>query len=107
MSRSKDYDSCPGYETEPNLCRCPCEGCKYNCGAHEEAPLDRDRIWFRPPGKWSGWPMGFGHDEFARKTIWFGSWLTGVIVIAYANCGEQECVIERDKMLAELGEEPW
>lgn len=28
---------CPGYETEPNLCRCTCEGCKHNCGAHREA----------------------------------------------------------------------
>lgn len=27
---------CPGYETEPNVCRCPCEGCKHNCGAHDE-----------------------------------------------------------------------
>lgn len=36
MSKRKDYDSCPGYETSPNLCRCPCEGCKHNCGAHEK-----------------------------------------------------------------------
>lgn len=27
---------CPGYETEPNICRCPCEGCKNNCSAHIE-----------------------------------------------------------------------
>jgi hypothetical protein len=27
---------CPGYETEPNICRCPCEGCKHNCSAHKE-----------------------------------------------------------------------
>lgn len=28
--------NCPGYETEPNICMCPCEGCKHNCGAHHE-----------------------------------------------------------------------
>lgn len=26
---------CPGYETEPNVCRCPCTGCQSSCGAHE------------------------------------------------------------------------
>ena len=46
-------------------------------------------------------------NEQGRPMIWFGSWLTGVIVIAYASCGDEECVRERDKMLAELGEEPW
>lgn len=27
---------CPGYETNPNVCRCRCEGCKHNCSAHTE-----------------------------------------------------------------------
>jgi hypothetical protein len=27
---------CPGYETQPNICQCPCEGCKNNCSAHIE-----------------------------------------------------------------------
>lgn len=27
---------CPGRETDPNICRCPCEGCKHNCSAHIE-----------------------------------------------------------------------
>jgi hypothetical protein len=27
---------CPGYETEPNICRCTCEGCKHHCSAHRE-----------------------------------------------------------------------
>jgi len=36
VSKEDDYDSCPGYEVVPNKCKCPCEGCKYNCGAHEE-----------------------------------------------------------------------
>ncbi|MFC5802769.1 DUF6085 family protein [Streptomyces formicae] len=26
--------SCPGYETSPNPCRCPCYGCKHHCSAH-------------------------------------------------------------------------
>jgi hypothetical protein len=25
---------CPGYETAPNRCTCPCEGCQHNCAAH-------------------------------------------------------------------------
>jgi hypothetical protein len=28
---------CPGYKTEPNICRCSCDGCKSNCSAHQEA----------------------------------------------------------------------
>lgn len=27
---------CPGYETDPNICQCDCEGCKHNCSAHTE-----------------------------------------------------------------------
>lgn len=27
--------SCPGYETSPNPCRCPCYGCKHHCAAHD------------------------------------------------------------------------
>lgn len=73
----------------------------------ENGPLERGPILVHGPGKWHGWPMGFGHDEFARKTIWFGSWLTGVVVIAYASCGDEECIRYRDEMLEEMGEEPW
>lgn len=25
---------CPGYETDPNICRCQCQGCRHNCSAH-------------------------------------------------------------------------
>lgn len=35
MTEREDYASCPQRETYPNPCRCPCEGCKHNCGAHE------------------------------------------------------------------------
>lgn len=34
---------CPGYEAEPNTCRCGCDGCKHNCSAHTE--------WVAPEGK--------------------------------------------------------
>jgi len=27
--------TCPGYETAPNRCTCPCEGCRHNCAAHQ------------------------------------------------------------------------
>ena len=30
---------CPGYETDPNICRCGCEGCGSNCSAHTEWTL--------------------------------------------------------------------
>ncbi|MEH0631749.1 hypothetical protein [Streptomyces stelliscabiei] len=30
--------SCPGYETSPNPCRCPCYGCKHHCSAHDPEP---------------------------------------------------------------------
>ncbi|MFJ6729434.1 hypothetical protein ACIQPQ_31480 [Streptomyces sp. NPDC091281] len=29
-----DPASCPGYETSPNPCRCPCDGCGHHCSAH-------------------------------------------------------------------------
>ncbi|MFI5973536.1 hypothetical protein [Streptomyces sp. NPDC051452] len=36
--------SCPGYETSPNPCRCPCYGCKHHCSAHtpEDVPEPDD-----------------------------------------------------------------
>lgn len=108
MRKHKDYDSCPGYETSPNVCRCPCEGCKHNCGAHEEEPLKRGRAWFyRPYLYWDWAPIRRGHDEFARNTIVIGWPFTGRIIIALGFCGEQECIVMRDKMLEELGEAPW
>ncbi|MFF8831337.1 hypothetical protein [Streptomyces sp. NPDC015131] len=30
----KDTHTCPGRETVPNPCRCPCYGCRHHCGAH-------------------------------------------------------------------------
>ncbi|RPK56173.1 hypothetical protein EES43_24335 [Streptomyces sp. ADI96-02] len=44
-----DYASCPGYEASPNLCRCPCYGCKHHCSTHQPpaappAPADRAAV---------------------------------------------------------------
>ena len=33
---------CPGYETVPNVCRCPCVGCKHNCSGHQGGGDDDD-----------------------------------------------------------------
>lgn len=44
---------CPGYETEPNICRCACEGCKHNCSAHKEDETvkdPRDMVGDNPTG---------------------------------------------------------
>lgn len=71
----------------------------------KSAGLKTAPIWFRPPGRWNGWPAGLGHDEFARKTVWFGSWLTGVVVIAYRHCGDPECVTERERMIRDFAED--
>lgn len=35
-----DAASCPGYETSPNLCRCPCYGCKHHCSAHNPDDIE-------------------------------------------------------------------
>lgn len=40
--------SCPGYETVPNRCPCPCEGCKHHCGAHQPAAAARQDGADRP-----------------------------------------------------------
>ncbi|MFE0490271.1 hypothetical protein [Streptomyces griseoaurantiacus] len=31
--------TCPGRETEPNRCKCPCQGCRHNCAAHDPATV--------------------------------------------------------------------
>lgn len=75
----------------------------------DDAPLSRARVWFyRPQWWWSGWsPIRTGHDEFARKNVVIGWGVTGQVVITTGPCGDEECVRDRDKMLAELGEAPW
>lgn len=67
--------------------------------AARRAGLTTAPIWFYRPGAWNGLIAGFGHDEYARKTVWLGSWLTGAVVIAYRQCGDPECITERDQMI--------
>jgi hypothetical protein len=33
-----DADTCPGYEADPNPCKCTCYGCKHHCSAHNPEP---------------------------------------------------------------------
>jgi hypothetical protein len=50
--------SCPGYETSPNLCTCPCEGCKHHCSAHGPVVLGdltskrEDTVWTWVTNAW-------------------------------------------------------
>lgn len=54
------------------------------------------RIWFwKPQWHWFGWrtlvPFMYGHDQYARRTILFGWTVTGRIIIALWDCGNEEC----------------
>src|SRR5690349_6592163 len=61
------------------------------------------RVWYYRPGSWSGlWPVFIGHDEWARRTLVLGlGWLTGVVVIAYRDCGDPECEADMRRRVAE------
>lgn len=51
---------CPGYEAVPNLCACPCEGCKHHCGAHNPAEAQQQQ----PEAENVAQPCdGCGHPE--------------------------------------------
>lgn len=39
-----DDGECPGYETNPNYCKCSCTGCKYNCAAHNPVTEEPDSV---------------------------------------------------------------
>lgn len=50
------------------------------------------RFWFYKPGSWlSAWPVALGSDEWCRRTIVLGNWLTGCIVIALWQMDDPEC----------------
>ncbi len=52
----------------------------------------RPRAWFYKPGAWlRAWPISFGSDEFCRRTLVLGNWLTGCIVIALWQLNDPEC----------------
>lgn len=57
------------------------------------------RIWFwKPQWHWFGWrtlvPAHYGHDEYARRTILLGWTITGRVIIALWNCGDEECELD-------------
>jgi hypothetical protein len=50
------------------------------------------RVWFYKPGSWVTWhPIYFGADEWCRRTVVLGSWLTGCIVVALWRVYEPSC----------------
>lgn len=50
------------------------------------------RVWFYKPGSYlRAWPVTFGSDEWCRKTLVLGNWLTGCIVIALWQMDDPEC----------------
>lgn len=66
------------------------------------------RAWFwKPQWYWFGWktliPFAYGHDEYARRTLLLGWTVTGRIIIALWDCGDEEC--RSDAIMAVLDEE--
>jgi hypothetical protein len=56
----------------------------------------RSRVWFwKPQRYWFGWktlvPVYRGHDEHSRWTIMLGWTITGRIIIALWDCGDDTC----------------
>jgi len=47
------------------------------------------------------------HDEYARRVLVIGWTLTGQVIIALGECGDPECITERDRMIREFAEDPW
>lgn len=55
-----------------------------------------ERVWFYPPEMyWHGIstlsPVAIGHDDYARNTLMLGWTITGRIIIALGDCGNDEC----------------
>ena len=58
-----------------------------------------ERIWFyKPQMYWHGLstllPVTTGHDDYARYTLMIGWTITGRIIIALGDCGDEECHTE-------------
>lgn len=69
------------------------------------------RIWFYNPFEWRerwyhmlGWPSFGGTDEYYRRTMVWGTFLTGYIAIAGKVCTCEDCV---DARLFEMLEEQY
>lgn len=62
----RDGGDCPGYETEPNTCRCGCEGCAHNCAAHTGIDPEDG---LPAPCKTCGQPWHKGHQCTALEAV--------------------------------------
>ena len=64
------------------------------------------RVWFwKPQWYWHGlrtlWPFMYGHDEYARRTLLFGWTVTGRVIVALWDCGDDECHADAESALLE------
>jgi hypothetical protein len=77
--------SCPGREMAPSPCRCPCEGCKHHCGAH-----DPDTAAVLPQPETQA-----GHDDTVQlaKVV---RWVTSEVVSAKTEFGDGYRAAQRD-----------
>lgn len=70
VGQAAEIASCPGYEANPNPCRCPCEGCKHHCSAHDpdsvtgDEAVDRAAVLAEAAGWFDGHSVTrfFGHQ---------------------------------------------
>ena len=82
------HDTCIGMEVFPgNPCRCCCEGCLYNCSAHNPdhstCPQPKRYWWYaRGEWEWTWWRFVYlGNDEWCNRTIVFRLWRPLVIAL--------------------------
>lgn len=64
------------------------------------------RLWFwKPQWHWFGWktliPFTIGHDEYARRTLLLGWTVTGRVIVALWDCGDEACRYYAIKWLQE------
>ena len=61
----------------------------------DEARRGAHTWFYKPQWYWFGprtlWPFQYGHDEFARRTLLFGWTITGRVIIALWDCGDEDC----------------
>lgn len=60
---------------------------------------NKSAMWgYRPQWYWHGWdtllPIGYGHDEYARRVLVIGWIITGRICIPLWGCGDPECLAD-------------
>ncbi len=79
--------ACPGHETSPNLCTCPCYGCKHHCAFHRPVVLSdltskrEDTVWTWVTNAWLlSWALALGLflQHVVGKTSWQEALLIGI-----------------------------